>query len=107
MASLTISRSEKISTDPDAPYEMQLVIATTKNLPGLNSVVVHCDGNLVAWSWTSPDQNTIKKGVSGNSFQFPYSSLRYGLTPAFDPARPLVFLVWSKQPVTCGKAETF
>jgi hypothetical protein len=107
MASLTISRSEKVSTDPDAPYEMQLVIATTRNLPGLNSVMVHCDGNLVAWSWTSPDQNTIKKGVNGNSFQFPYSSLRYGLTPEFDPAHPLVFLVWSKQPVTCGKAETF
>jgi hypothetical protein len=104
---LTVVRLEKVSTDPDAPHEIQLVIATTKNLPDLNSVVVHCDGDLAAWSWTSPDQNTIKNSISGHNFQFNFSSLHYGLTPRFDPAHPLVFLVWSKQSITCTKVETF
>jgi hypothetical protein len=34
------------------------------------------------------------------------SWLRYGLTAQLDPAHPLVFLVWPKQPVICGKSET-
>jgi hypothetical protein len=31
---LTVSRSERVSTDPDAPYEMQLVVATNEKLAG-------------------------------------------------------------------------
>jgi hypothetical protein len=105
---LTITPEIRVSTDPESPYEVQLVIATTTELPGLNSLVLRFDGNITAWSWTSPDRNTTKvTGVNAPSFTFPFAELKYGLKPEFNPAHPLVFLVWSKEQVECTKVDTF
>jgi hypothetical protein len=106
---LTITSEDRVSAETDSPYEIQLVLATTKELPGLSSLVLYFDGNITAWSWTSPDRNTRKTTDvnAPNNFTFPFADLKYGLAPRFDPAHPLVFLVWSKQRIVCTKVDTF
>jgi hypothetical protein len=103
-----MTSENRVPTDPETPYEFQLVIATTKELPGLDSLLLHFDGSIAAWSWTSPDRNTTKiTDINTPQFTLPFSQLKYGLKPQFDPAHPLVFFVWSKQPVSCTKVNTF
>jgi len=105
-ATLTISQSPKVSSRADAEYETEVVVQTTTEILSVK-LLVQCNKDLVAvTSDTSMVAFMVREGIlrdHPNVFLFSYASAQ----PPFGPAHPLVFDVWSKEPITCNQAATF
>jgi hypothetical protein len=103
---LTISQSDQVSTRADAPFEIGVTIQTTVAFPSLN-LTFGCDQNLVAVrSSFSYAASMTRQGIlteRPTAYLFSYGSAN----PEFDPAHPLVFNVWSKEPIKCSQVQTF
>lgn len=106
---LAVSQVQGVSTRPDAPVKTDVVVQSSISFPTLQ-LVLECDKDLVEVkpSLTNTSVRTsmaVRQGIiDGHTNAFMYS---YGSSvPQFGPANPLVFSIWSKEPIRC-KAETF
>lgn len=103
---LTISQTNKISTRSDAPYEVEVVIQSTVDFPSLK-LAFRCDKEIVAAVRTNGGALMITRdGIAQghpDTFLFQYESA----APQFGPANPQIFDVWTKEPATCSRVQTF
>jgi hypothetical protein len=103
---LTISQNNKISTRTDAPYETEVVIQTTVAFPSLKLAFV-CDKDIVNVHDDVRGATFMRReGIvpeHPNVYFYSYGSA----TPQFDPGNPLVFDIWSKEPIVCSQVQTF
>jgi hypothetical protein len=106
-ATLLLTQKLLVSTRPDAPFETEVTIQTTKEMPSLN-LVLQCDqllldaqghtvmgGGLFGVRWGIPQGHE-------NVFFYTYA----GAMPPFGPSNPLIINVWTKEAVRC-QAATF
>jgi hypothetical protein len=105
---LTLTQTNQVSTRPDAPNHIRVVVQTTVSMPSLK-LLVKCSGPLVeATPYTSAGGMLVMTGggvvpADRTLIAYQYQSA----TPPFSPANPVIIDVWSEQPVTCAEARTF
>jgi hypothetical protein len=105
---LTISQKPEVSSRQDAPYKTEVVVQTTTEFPSLK-MVIQCDKPLLDGSAGVGSGGVIMITSQGvvkdhpNLFLFTYQSAM----PPFGPASPIVFNLWSKEPIKCDQVATF
>jgi hypothetical protein len=105
---LAISQQPDISSREDAPYKTKVVVQATVDFSSLK-MIVQCDKPLVDGSaglssggvTIMTSQGVVKDHT--NLFFFTYQSA----APQFGPANPIVFNLWSKEPIKCDQVATF
>lgn len=101
----TVTQKSDISTRPDAPYKTDVTVQSDIEFPTLK-LLVTCDHDLVDGNGGI---SGMFRGGSGilkdhrNQVGFQYSFAM----PPFGPNNPVIFSVWSKEPVSCTKAASF
>jgi hypothetical protein len=109
---LAINQTDKVSTRPDAKYQIELNVTSTKVLPSA-TIRVSCNAPIAGVRFidytrsyivqTFTPEEVVIDPKTHKSFAFGYSQL----VPGFGPSLPLTFEVWANQPITCDHVESF
>jgi hypothetical protein len=107
-AQLTITQTNDVSTRPDAPYKIKVVIQTTVEMPTLK-LLLKCSVPIIDANGGPSNGGMLMNTSNGivdadhTLYFFQYG----GAFPPFGPANPIAVNIWAASPVVCDQAKTF
>ena len=107
---LSVSQTTQDSTRADAPNKIEVVVQSNRDRPSLK-LLLTCDGPIVdgtvgiAGGLTQMTMMTGGGVVKSDPRLYAYF---YGsASPPFGPSHPIVFNLWSINPITCTRVDTY